>query len=222
MKKRQSMIIVALVFLVTAPVYSWELVSTKKGVTVEREIRDDTPVIKFRSRGVVNADVVHILAVLQDVKNAHKWNKNSYNNKIIEKISETEVVVYNVNRVPWPFQDRETLMKVNFKVNEDQRYIVLSGRETKHNLMPPTKGKVRVSLIRMKWYLRPLPKHQGKKTWVEFTLYMDPGGNIPLWLINLVSKKVPYKTILNIRQRVKAPDLDQNFIKKYQRYQNWF
>ena len=201
---------------------TWEKVREKDGITVERVYVKGSSVLKFRGTGVIDSDIVTILAVLQDVKHQSRWNKNSYDNKIVEKTSDSEFIAYSAAKVPWPFQDRDYLVKLKLNIDEKAKLITVSGKETQHPDVPPRSGKVRISLMRTTWVFRPLKEHKGKKTWVQFTVHSDPGGNIPDWLINFISKYIPYKTIVNIRQIIKDEKYDKSFISKYKRFENWY
>ncbi len=189
---------------------------------MQRVYIEGSPVLKFRGSGIVDASVVKILALLQDVKNQKRWNKNTYNNRIVERLSDSELVVYNAAKIPFPFTDRDYLMKLKLIVDENKRHIVVKGAATTHPRAPEKKSHVRVKMIRTKWYFKPLKKYQGKKTWVDFTMHADPGGNMPNWLINFISKYIPRKTIENIRREVKKGKLDKDFLKKYARFENWY
>ena len=76
--------------------------------------------------------------------------------------------------------------------------------------------------MRTKWLFKPLKKYKGKKTWVSFTMHSDPGGNIPNWLINMISKVIPRKTIQNIRKMVKTKQYNPAFVEKYKRFKDWY
>lgn len=50
-----------------------------------------------------------------------------------------------------------------------------------------------------------LKKHgdSGDKTYAEYRIKTDPGGNIPASIANSTSKKLPYQTILGLRKEIK-------------------
>lgn len=218
---RYFLFIFSFAFL-TQSLFSWEKILDEEGILVERIYVPGESIIKFRGKGLVDAPVLKILAVISDPALAKKWNKNAYNQRIVERLNDREVIFYAAHKTPWPFQDRDMLLKIKFSVDEQKRYILIQSRETSHPAVPAQKGLHRVKFARVTWYLKPLKKFKGQKTWVEFTAHMDPGGNIPSWLMNLVSKKIPFHTIKNIREMVRSNQVNQKFYAQYKRFEGWY
>jgi hypothetical protein len=66
----------------------------------------------------------------------------------------------------------------------------------------PKQGLVRVKKSYCNWIMIP----DGKKfITVEFTLFADPAGSIPVWLINLFSIYGPFETFKKLKTQLKKP-----------------
>lgn len=75
--------------------------------------------------------------------------------------------------------------------------------------------------IRVTWHLQVIQGTQGKKTYLTFQVHANPGGLLPNWVINLASKGVPLKSILNLRRRLTETKPSPEFLEKYRKYRNW-
>jgi len=75
-----------------------------------------------------------------------------------------------------------------------------------HKKSPKTIG-VRAQLINSQYKLVPKGKHQ---TEVTVEILSDPKGMLPAWLVNLVQKSWPVKTLRGLRNQVK-----KDFVKEY-------
>lgn len=201
---------------------NWQKVYTKEGITVERIYVKNVSQLKFRGTGVIESDLVTILTVLQDFENQSRWNKNTYDNKIVQKMSDTEFIGYSAIKMPWPFLDRDYVIYLNVHTDDKNRIVSVLGREVNHKSVPINPKKVRIPFMRTKWTFKPLKEAKGKKTLVQFTVHSDPGGNVPDWLINFISKYIPYKTIANIRKQIKDGNYDTKFAEKYEHLKNWY
>ena len=73
-------------------------------------------------------------------------------------------------------------------------------RSVTHPAWPPQKGVVRMPSLTGHWTMR--PEHGGAWTRLEYQLHAEPGGLLPDWIVNLVSKKIPHDTIVGLRQQI--------------------
>ena len=107
-------------------------------------------------------------------------------------------------------------------MNEKKKIITINTKETTHPKAPKDTGRVRMPFIRVKWMMKPLKKYQGKKTYIHFQVHADPGGLLPSWVVNMVSKKIPFKSIDNLRKHIAAGKVRKSFVDQYKQYENWY
>jgi hypothetical protein len=48
-------------------------------------------------------------------------------------------------------------------------------------------------------------KKNSEKVKITYELSIDPGGNLPKWLVNTLAVDFPFNTLKNLRQLVKKP-----------------
>ena len=69
--------------------------------------------------------------------------------------------------------------------------------------MPAQDGAVRTLKLKGEWILEALENGQ---TRVTYEVNADPGGLLPAWLVNLGSRKLPLKTLKNMREQLKSTE----------------
>ena len=196
----------------------WEKLIHKRGIVVHRRIIEGSPLVEFRGRGTVNGSLLEILAILADTDKYPQWVERNIGTRIIAKKSETEMIYYSSTKAPWPFQNRDFVARFRFVADEKNGWIHLLARNTKHPKAPKKSGMTRMPFIKVRWSLKPM---KPRKTWMEFRVHADPGGNIPDWVNNLVSKNIPYKSIVNLRKRIKQGKASKKFMNQYKQWDGW-
>ena len=98
--------------------------------------------------------------------------------------------------LPWPISDRDYVYHA--KATNQGESVILSIKSMTHRKAPKTVG-VRAHLHRCTYTL--VPK-DGNRTHVTVEVHTDPKGILPNWLVNLIQKKWPIKTLSGIRRQV--------------------
>jgi hypothetical protein len=63
--------------------------------------------------------------------------------------------------------------------------------------MPEQKGMVRAQLIESYYTLTALNKQQ---TNVELVFHADPKGWVPIWIVNIIQRVLPYMILKNLKE----------------------
>ncbi len=197
---------------------NWESVRDEEGIHIDRILRPDSPIVVFRGTTVMQAEISSLLAVLFDIRTQAEWNNNGYDLRVLQKISDTELWYYASNKVPWPFRDRDFVTKLASRFDAAAKQIVVTGTEATHIAAPPHAKRVRMPVARVNWVFAAL---SGKRTRVTVTFQIDPGGVLPMWLMNKVTKGMPFRALRNIRDVIAEKKYDREFEKRFTRYNNW-
>ena len=193
----------------------WEVVTKEGGVVVsKKEVKDrDLPI--FKGVGVINASVLEILAVLDDIPNNAVWMHQCMESRLIKQVSEYERIVYNRTDAPWPVDDRDVVVSSKATVNRDKRYVIVNFKSIKTPLQGEVEDVVRMPTLRGHYMLKILDYN---KTRVEYQIDADPGGMLPDWLIEATSEEIPLNTIIKLRKRVMKTSKAgtyKGFVEKY-------
>lgn len=192
-----------LTVLTTAPAAAapkWEHVTTEDGIRVtSREVKGrDFPT--FRGRGMVNANIYQVMAVLRDTKRHTEWMASCIDARMIEKINEYEYVVYSRTKAPWPVSDRDAVFKSKTTVDREKLIVTVKFWAVRSKRKRPVDGVVRMTRLRGSY------KFTAKgwnKTLVDYMVDANPEGSLPGWIARLATKKIPLVTIQRLRKQAR-------------------
>ncbi len=186
----------------------WEEISDEDGIKVWRRDVEGSDFVMFRGRGPVEAPILDVAAVIRDADRETEWMANCVDAATLRFLTATDAVVYHRTGSPAFFvSDRDTVLVTRTKVVPEERKIVVTFTQTEDPTMPPKDGVVRMPQLEGHWILKQIDVDT---TEVEYQVQADPGGALPAWLVNLVSKGLPYHTLTGLRDQVKKPGYDRH------------
>ena len=115
--------------------------------------------------------------------------------KVLEVKNKYERITYGAFDLPWPISDRDYVYHVKASKQGENVYIAI--KSATHSDAPGTVG-VRAHLNNSNYVLEPLGDN---KTKVTVEIHTDPKGLLPSWLVNLIQKSWPVKTLNGIRKQ---------------------
>lgn len=188
----------------------WELVRNEKGIVVHRRSIAGSHLHEFRGSGVIEAPIASVLGVLNDAEHRTEWMKEAAANTRIESIDAYNEIFYSRTKAPWPVANRDAVLRAHTSIDPAGGLVRVEITSQEHPAWPPQKGVVRMPFLRGHWYL--WPEHGGAWTRAEYQVHANPGGSLPDWIVNMVSKKIPFETIVGMQQQVKRrnyPDFEK-------------
>lgn len=157
-----------------------------------------TDTSRFKS---IRADVIirdvsigELKAHLMDAENYVTWQYKMEDSRLLQRISDSELIMRTVVDAPWPVNNREVITRLKVSVNKAGTELAVEGKVVAHEY-PPEKGLVRVPFSRSHWRVNAI---NGNDLKVEYFLTVDPGGSIPAWLVNLAVAEGPYESFRNL------------------------
>jgi len=182
----------------------WELLKVEHGITVERRRVAGSALRELRGRGLVDAPLAAVLAVLEDEAQRAQQKAGCAG---IESGSgrpgARSAILYDRTRAPWPVADRDVVLRADTLLDVAERTVRIDFVTTESACLPPIPGVVRMPFMRGHYVLR--PAGGGLLTDVEYQVHADPGGTLPRWTANLASKQLPYTTIADLRKKSLLP-----------------
>lgn len=193
--------IIAIGFLVGFfPVQNdWELQKFEQGIAVYTRIAENSKFKELKSVAQYKASLSAMVALINDRPSYTKWVYRCGESEILKRISDTELMHHQTVVAPWPADNRDFV--VNVKLTQDLKTKVITINSTcKPDYIPHKKNHVRITEFRAKWILTLLP---GGYVNVEYQLLVNPGGNVPAWLVNMAVIDGPFETGVNMREWIK-------------------
>jgi hypothetical protein len=181
---------------------NWEFIEDDKGIAVYQTKIPGTKLVGARGDATINASLNRILFVLSDIDRSLEWVDGLKTSKILEKNGILETLIYQEFGLPWPVSNRDFVFRGKAHKETDGR-VIIEIKSEDSPLAPKTTG-VRGELIESKYTLTPIDDF---KTKLEVEILCDPKGMIPTWLVNLIQKSWPRKTLTALMRQVEKPDV---------------
>jgi hypothetical protein len=182
----------------------WESMGTKEGVAVERKVMPDSPLFAFRGEGEFSVPIGKLVAVLKDPVIAVEWVDLMTEHTVVKSLGENKNLIYESYGLPWPISDRDYVMQEKYSYKTESKVFTIDYESVENSARPPREDHVRAIAFRTFWRLTML---DAGRTKVEVEVFTDPKGALPAWLINLIQKDWPWKTIDGLVKRSSKPDV---------------
>jgi START domain len=179
---------------------NWQFLEDKNGISVYQTKIEGTKLVGSRGEAIINAPLNRILFVLSDIDRSFEWVDGLKTSKVLEQNGLLETVVYQEFNLPWPISNRDFVFRGTARKEADGR-VVIEIKSEDHPLAPKTTG-VRGELIESRYTLTPMGDSQTK---LEVEVLCDPKGMIPTWLVNLIQKSWPQKTLTALMRQLEKP-----------------
>ncbi len=177
----------------------WNAEFSKNGITVYTRTVAGSDIKEFKGIGIIDAPVEVVNNALDDVPNLANWMPDCLVSIIAEKKSDDYMILYQVIKTPWPLNSRDFTFETRIIKEKDK--IIRTVKAVPHSSYPPTRNYVRITNMTGQWTL--LRQDNNTRTLATYQIKTDPAGNIPVSIANTTSKKLPYETILRLREQAK-------------------
>jgi len=180
---------------------SWKLSAEKEGIKVYTSEVPDSKVKAIKVECEMEASASQLVAVLLDVNTSADWVYHTRNCSLIKQVSPSELYYYSEVTLPWPAENRDFVAHLTVTQNPDTKVIVINGPAVP-GFVPEKKGIVRISNSTGKWTITPCGRDHIK---VEYTLHVEPGGNIPVWMVNMFATEGPLQIFKKLKLQLQKP-----------------
>jgi hypothetical protein len=185
--------------LATSPMaQAWKLVKEKDGIKVYTRNEPQSDIKSFKGEADFRTDMKKLCSRIGNLDNLDWWDDDVRELKIMHHERDKLIQYYLIYDSPWPFADRDLCVEAHITKDTVAGVLIvqadpyLCGMEEKKDI-------VRIKNYCQKWTLQ----DKGNGIFhVTLEGFLDPGGNIPPWLYNMVITDTPVKIIRNLRESV--------------------
>jgi hypothetical protein len=135
------------------------------------------------------------LKLVRDVDNYKNWHYKSSNARILKHNSPNDIIYYTQIEAPWPVSNRDLILHLELIKNKTSGSLSVLLNSLPEYL-PEQEGLVRVPYSSSTMILNPVDTNTIE---VDYTILVNPGGSLPVWVVNLVSAQGPYETFKKLR-----------------------
>ena len=197
-------LMVSVMVLIVSGLYAqaWEFSKEKDGIKIYTRKAENSSFKCFKGETVFHTTMAKLSMYIGNVDNVRWWDKNVREIRVLSKEPDKNIKYYLLYHVPWPYNDRDLCVEARITIDPVTGEKVVSAKPLL-DVVPERKEIVRIKNYWQKWTLRPT----GKNTVVAVLEgFVDPGGNVPSWLYNMVIVDTPLKVMRGIKVLVEDKD----------------
>ncbi len=186
---------------ITEAKFQWHLIKQQQGISIYENTNKSTRIKTFKGEVVVKSTLTAIVALLEDVPAMPRWMYETKSAKILKKVNYQASYVYVVTDLPWPFINRDSISLAQLSQNKQTRRVIITIKSVP-GFIKRKPGFLRIIDMQGRWVLTPRSKDL---IHIVYEMRVDPGGNLPKWLVNAFSVDMPFETLLNLRKEIIRP-----------------
>ena len=176
----------------------WTLAKDHQGVKVYTRQVEGIDFKEFKGVITIKTSLASLVALVRDVEALPDWMKNCSKSKVLKQINTNETYTYSLSKAPWPVKDRDSI--IHSVISQARGTSVVTIKQvSKPDYIKEKKDIIRVKRIKGFWQFAP---QEGGKIEVVYQALSDPGGAVPVWLVNSTLVSQPYETLLNMQKAV--------------------
>ena len=177
----------------------WQFSKEKKGIRVYTKSSDSSSFKAVKVEGVFEGSWEKLSAILMDVKNMDQWVYHTTKSYVIKKVSASELIYYTETILPWPINNRYTIVHMKLTTDGNQNTHKVVGVHEPNFVIPKT-TLIRTSYYRSLWEVKTLSKN---KISIVFIVDINPGGSLPPWVVNMFITAGPFETFTKLGDLLK-------------------
>jgi hypothetical protein len=179
----------------------WKLSTEKDGIKVYTSMMPDSKVKAIKVECDLDATPSQLVALVMDVNTAPDWVSHVKSAKLIKQVSAEELYYYTEVSLPWPAANRDFVAHLIVSQNPDTKVVTIDGPAVP-GFVPVKKGIVRIDHSFGKWIITPQGPDQ---LHVEYSIHVDPGGSLPIWLVNMFATDAPLQIFRSLKTQLQKP-----------------
>lgn len=174
----------------------WTFVKEQDGIKVYTRIEPNRSWKSYKGEVTFRANMDDVCSLLGSTTNHDWWDKAISDVKVLGYKEDKFIQYYLVFNMPFPFENRDIVTETTITTDTLTRISKYIARPLLNKV--PEKS----NLVRIKEYHQTWTVQAGDKGYVHVTLEgsINPGGNIPAWLFNMVITETPLKMLYSLRE----------------------
>jgi len=178
----------------------WQFVKEKDGIRLYLRQESSSSFKAFHGVTEFRGNFEKVCSLIGDPRNLDWWGDDVKNIRVLSYEKDKQIRYYFVYDTPWPFTDRDLAAEVLLSKDPVTGTKTVFSKQLL-NVVPQYKGLVRVTNFWQRWTIQPM-----KNGMIHVTLegFIDPAGDIPSWLYNMVIIDIPMRLLRDIRLRAGA------------------
>jgi len=178
---------------------AWDFVAEKPGIKVYTRTTKTSSIKEIMIKAEMEGRIDTLQSIVNDAINYESWVYKCSGGEPIEPTEGFNTAYAAITDFPFPMSDRELVAKSKQWKDDDGR--LHSHTFSAPDDIPLKSGIVRIRDYEAKWVMEQVDTN---RIHVEYISKVDPGGNIPAWVVNLALTAGPIKTFEALMKQVKS------------------
>ncbi|MDF2431128.1 MAG: hypothetical protein JWP44_759 [Mucilaginibacter sp.] len=177
---------------------NWKLTTEKEGIKIYTSTVTDSKIKAIKVECDLNATPSQLVAIVMDINTAPEWVSHVKSAKLVKQVSPAELYYYSEINLPWPAANRDFVAHLTVSQDPDTKVVTIDGPAVP-GFVPVKKGIVRIDNSIGKWIITPIGQDQ---LHVEYSIHVDPGGSLPVWLVNMFGTEAPLQIFRSLKTQL--------------------
>ena len=181
---------------------SWELRKDGDGISVYTRKAANGNIKELRVLCELDATKAQLISTLQDIADYNEWVYSNKRSVVLKTVNPEKIIYYTESHLPWPIKDRDLVIELDITPTPD---VLNIQAKSMPNYLPQKNNYIRVPYSLATWKVTQTPNNKLK---VDYTFSVDPGGSIPVWLVNATLAIGPYNSFVRLKEILKLKHTD--------------
>jgi hypothetical protein len=179
----------------------WQLETNKDGIQVYLRGQPGSRFKEVRVQCEMPGTLEQLVALYSDVANYQNVISNTRSAYLLRAVNETEFFYYLESQMPAMVANRDLVMRLQFAYSHPTRSLHITTTAVE-GMVPSKTGIVRVLSWTGDWQVRAVAANRLQ---INYAFRVDPGGDLPVWLVNRLAPIAPYQSFLKLRSSLQLP-----------------
>ena len=172
---------------------NWKLVRDESAIQVYTAQANGDAFKHIYATAILPAPVSKVVDLVKNVNRYKEWGYYCQKSELLVA-KPNEIIFYYVSDVPWPLSKRDLVSKMTiYDINKEE---VMIRSHQLNGYMPIQPKMVRIPESNAVWHFKAWANGSTRAT---YTLQLNPGGNIPAWIVNPFIAIGPYETLKKLQ-----------------------
>jgi hypothetical protein len=177
---------------------SWKLVRDKNGIHVYTASIETLKFKSIRVQTVLEGTIPKLMQILGDVSKHPEWVYKAKSATFVKQLSPYEFIYYTETILPWPASNRDAIIHLTM-VPDTALHSLNITAFSEPDLLEKKEGLVRIPYTNAKWHVTEL----NNQITIDYVFEVDPGGDLPAWLVNMLADKGPFESFYKLKMKLK-------------------
>lgn len=175
----------------------WEFVTQSEQIKVFKRQIAPTNYSEIKVEAILPCGIEELLQVHLDIRAMKEWSTIPIKIIPIKTYGDSTQIYFQESIVAWPLTNREVVIKKTYKATHNGVLIAIENING-YELTQP--DNIKIKEVVGSWKLTPINE---KSTHIIYVMYVNPGGDIPAWILETNSAELPINMIKSIVAQAK-------------------